>query len=600
MLLLGVLTLWVATVPLAGGRIGLLSTISFRRKWAGLAAVVLQVLILRVWPHGAPDLHAMAHLASYALIFTFVAANLDVPGLGLLAVGGTLNLLAIAANQGVMPADPGALRAAGILAVPGEFANSAALHDPHLWFLGDVFSIPAGWPLSNVFSIGDVVLMAGAFVLLHRVCRTRLAPALDAVAHGAWRAAGRVAIVRDNSTFRRLWAAQAISGVGDWVFPPAVYAALVGGRAHASDLALLLIAQIGPGVVVGLVGGPFIDRFSRKWLMVASDAVRGLAVLSLLIGDTPTLAHVYAVSLVLGVGNALFQPALLAAIPNVVSRSELASANALVGLTQSLAVMIGFPLGGYMVDQLGVGWGFAVNAFSFAVSAALIARTVVPDGIRIVTERLVDGLAEGFRYVRANPVAWRVILVVGMITVAAGIKSPLEPLFALDSLKVGATGLGTLGAIWGAGMIAGSVLASWADQRFGHSRLLAGSVALVAVCVMLASLSPVLLPVAALWLPAGIGNTMGTVAYETLLQERTEDAVRGRVMAALQAAMQGGLLVGVGIAALTDVIFTGDAPRAGLMLAGGAFAAAAIAAWALLVRQPWAAGVRATKIAPTR
>jgi sugar phosphate permease len=136
--------------------------------------------------------------------------------------------------------------------------------------------------------------------------------------------------------------------------------------------------------------------------------------------------------------------------------------------------------------------------------------------------------------------------------------------------------------------------------------LLAGSVAVVAIAVILASLSPVLLPVAALWLPAGVANATGTVAYETLLQESTEDAVRGRVMAALQAAMQAGLLAGVGVAALTDVIFKGaDPARAGMMLAGGCFAAAAVAAWVLLVRQPrrepeWAAGVRATYTAPTR
>jgi MFS family permease len=605
-LLLGVLTLWVATVPLLGGRIGHLSNIRFRRKGAALAAVALQIVLVRIVPEGSPDLHAMGHLASYALIFAFVAANLNVPGLPLITFGGLLNLLAIAANQGVMPADPEALRTAGILAVPGEFANSGVVTDAHLWFLGDVFAIPAGWPLANVFSIGDVVLVLGAFVLLHRVCRTRLAPALDALAGWSWRAAGRVELVRDNATFRRLWTAQAISGVGDWVFPPAVFAALVGGRAHASDLALLLLVQIGPGVVVGLVGGPFIDRFSRKWLMVASDVVRAGAVLSLLIGDVPSLVHVYAVSLLLGVGNALFQPALLAAIPNVVPRRQLASANALVGLTQSLAVMIGFPLGGYMVDQLGVGWGFALNAFSFALSAVLIARTGVPAGIRTATARLVDGLAEGMRYVRANPVAWRVIVVVAMITLAAGIKSPLEPLFALDTLDAGAAGLGTLGAIWGAGMIVGSLLASWAYRRFGHGVLLAGSVAVVAVAVILASLSPVLLPVAALWLPAGIANATGTVAYETLLQERTDDAVRGRVMAALEAATQGGLLAGVGVAALTGVVFgPGEAARAGIMLSGVAFAAAALAAWALLVRQSrrdpgWAAGVRATYTAPTR
>jgi MFS family permease len=600
-LLLGVLTLWVATVPVLGGRIGHLSSIRFRRWPAIVAAVGLQVLILRVFPEGSPDLHAVAHLASYALIFVFVAANLKVPGLPLLAFGGLLNLFAIAANNGVMPADPTALGTAGILEVPGEFTNSAPLADPHLWFLGDVFAVPADWPLANVFSVGDAFLMLGAFVLLHRVCRTRLAPSLDRLAARAWREAGRVEIVRDNAAFRRLWVAQAISGIGDWVFPPAVFAALIGGRARASDLALLLIAQVGPGMLVGLFGGPFIDRFSRQWLMVGTDVVRGLAVLSLLLGDTPSLAHVYAVSLVLGIGNALFQPALLAAMPNLVPRSQLAAANALVGLTQSLAVMIGFPLGGFLVDQLGTGWGFAVNAFSFALSGALIGRMTIPRGVRTATESLVDGLVEGFRYVRGDPTARRVILIVALITLAAGIKSPLEPLFALDSLDSGATGLGTLGAVWGGGMILGSLLATWADRRLGHGALLAVSVAVVAGAVMLASFCPVLAPVAILWLPAGVANTTGTVAYETLLQERTADAVRGRVMAALQAALQAGLLAGVGIAALTDVLFRGSDPaRAGMLLSGAAFGAAALTAWLLLARRPaprvggqLAAGVRA-------
>ncbi len=212
MLLLGALTLLVATVPLLGGRVAHLSTITFRRRWAGVAAVGLQVLILRVFPEGDPDLHALAHLASYGLILTFVAANLRVPGLPLLALGGLLNLLAIAANDGVMPADPQALQSAGVLEVPGEFTNSAALADPHLWFLGDVFAIPSGWPLANVFSVGDLVLCTGAFVLLHRVGRSRVAPLLDRVAMRGWRAAGRVEIVRDNPVFRRLWIAQAVVG----------------------------------------------------------------------------------------------------------------------------------------------------------------------------------------------------------------------------------------------------------------------------------------------------------------------------------------------------------------------------------------------------
>jgi hypothetical protein len=79
--------------------------------------------------------------------------------LWLAALGGALNLAAITANGGVMPADPDALAAAGVHQQAGDFANSTAVAHPHLAFLGDVFAVPASWPVSNVFSMGDVVLV---------------------------------------------------------------------------------------------------------------------------------------------------------------------------------------------------------------------------------------------------------------------------------------------------------------------------------------------------------------------------------------------------------------------------------------------------------
>jgi hypothetical protein len=94
----------------------------------------------------------------------------------LIALGAACNLLAIAANGGVMPASPTALAAAGLpMDTPG-FQNSTALADPRLGFLGDVFFIPASWPLSNVFSVGDVLIALGILWALHGICRSRLAP----------------------------------------------------------------------------------------------------------------------------------------------------------------------------------------------------------------------------------------------------------------------------------------------------------------------------------------------------------------------------------------------------------------------------------------
>ncbi len=127
MILIAALILCVATVPLAGGRIVKLGNIHFQRAWAGLAALALQYSIMRLFPEGEQDLHGILHLVSYGLMFYFLAANLAIPGLWLIGLGGACNALAIAANNGVMPAQPSALATAGIVQVPGEVSNSAAV-----------------------------------------------------------------------------------------------------------------------------------------------------------------------------------------------------------------------------------------------------------------------------------------------------------------------------------------------------------------------------------------------------------------------------------------------------------------------------------------
>src|SRR3954452_16526917 len=153
MFLLGLLILVIATVPVAGGRIARLGEVRFRRRWAGVAALLVQTAILRVFSHGDEGLLAGLHLISYGLLFYFLAANLHIPGLLMLGLGGGLNALAIAANDGVMPARPGALAIAGIPQVPGGFVNWGGVAEPKLWFVGDVFAVPHGWPVANVFSI---------------------------------------------------------------------------------------------------------------------------------------------------------------------------------------------------------------------------------------------------------------------------------------------------------------------------------------------------------------------------------------------------------------------------------------------------------------
>ena len=169
-----VLLLCLATVPLAGGRLGALADVRFRAPWLAMAGIALQILVISIMPAGASWAHHAVHLASYALIAAFVWVNRRLPFLWLAAIGGGLNLAAIIANGGVMPADPDALATAGVEQKAGDFANSTAVAHPHLSFLGDVFAVPSSWPVSNVFSVGDVILVVAALLALHSVCGSRL------------------------------------------------------------------------------------------------------------------------------------------------------------------------------------------------------------------------------------------------------------------------------------------------------------------------------------------------------------------------------------------------------------------------------------------
>jgi hypothetical protein len=173
--LVAVVVLSALAVPLFGGRLGALAEVRLRRVWAIFAALGLAVVATGL--PGLPDgVRSLLLVAAYPVGAVFLAANWRVPGIPLAALGAALNLLVIAANGGVMPASAAALQRAGLPADAPGFQSSAAVADPRLAFLGDVFALPASWPLSNVFSVGDVLIAVGLAWGVHRICGSRLVP----------------------------------------------------------------------------------------------------------------------------------------------------------------------------------------------------------------------------------------------------------------------------------------------------------------------------------------------------------------------------------------------------------------------------------------
>jgi hypothetical protein len=168
-----VFLLCLATVPLARGRLSALGDLELRMPGLAIAGILAQVLIVSIAPEGLGGVQEAVHLLSYALLGACAWVNRRIPGVGFIALGGALNLIAIAANGGVMPADPALVVHSSQHGGEG-FVNSGVVEDPRLLFLGDVMATPRSWPIANVYSIGDATILLGVFVLLHRVSGSRL------------------------------------------------------------------------------------------------------------------------------------------------------------------------------------------------------------------------------------------------------------------------------------------------------------------------------------------------------------------------------------------------------------------------------------------
>jgi hypothetical protein len=163
----------VLTVPLARGHLSALGTVRLKLVPLIFAALGLQIMLTTVMPGGNETLHRVLHIVSYAMVAVFLVANRRITGMAIVAAGTALNLAAIIANGGVMPASKSAMKTAGI--TPShDFMNSTAVAHPKLQPLGDVLAVPKGWPLHNVYSVGDIIIVIGAVVAVHAICGSRL------------------------------------------------------------------------------------------------------------------------------------------------------------------------------------------------------------------------------------------------------------------------------------------------------------------------------------------------------------------------------------------------------------------------------------------
>jgi MFS family permease len=358
-------------------------------------------------------------------------------------------------------------------------------------------------------------------------------------------------LVRYNGNFRRLWGAQIVSEIGDWLYSLAIYSLLLEltGRANAVGLAVVL--QVLPAAFAGPTAGVVNDRIPRKHVMIAADLGRAAIVLGMLLVRTREMVwFVYPLLFLETVLAAFFEPARSAVIPNIVRHGEVMIANTLSSTTWSFNLAVGATLGGLIAVAFGRDTVFVLNAASFLLSALLIRRMHFDEphasGAGPLQFRdLVDysPVLEGIRYIRSDArVLATVFVKAGLGFLGANlVLLPLlgERIFpvhwpGIDAQRGGMLGMSMLMGARGVGALIGPfVSGSWAGNSASRLRrgILIGFLA-ASTGYLLISVSPtVWLAMAAVALAHGGGSTIW-VFSTSLLQMYTEDRFRGRVFSA--------------------------------------------------------------------
>lgn len=186
-------------------------------------------------------------------------------------------------------------------------------------------------------------------------------------------------LVRSNRSFRRLLAGQVISELGNWFnFIAALGLVRMVSHASAEVTTIMLVARLLPFTLFAPLAGAFVDRWSRRTVMIVSDIARILVALSMLLVRRPEdLWIAYASTVVLSFFGAFFEAAKNAAVPNITGERDLLAGNALMFSSRFLLMAFGAALGGWTAATVGYQAAFVVNAISFAVSAYSI--WLIPD-----------------------------------------------------------------------------------------------------------------------------------------------------------------------------------------------------------------------------
>jgi MFS family permease len=314
----------------------------------------------------------------------------------------------------------------------------------------------------------------------------------------------------------------------------------------ASLMGLFMMASTLPMVLLGPVGGTVADWFPRRRILILSDLLSGISVLSLAAlmnvapeAVNPTLVWIFVVGILSGVIRAFFQPAIAAAIPDLVPSEKLSTANSMNQFSNQIAGLLGQGLGGVLYRLLGAPLLFLFDGITYLFSALSEVFIHIPHTRQETRQNLSEDMTtfrrdtlEGFRYVWGRTGMRNLVLIASVHNFLSMPILVLLPFYVELDLNGGPEWYGFLLGGFSAGAVLGYVLAgSLGLSGTARSRViilcLAGAGLSLAALGLVATKGLALLIIVL----TGIQSGMINIFILTLIQSTTPTEFRGRTMA---------------------------------------------------------------------
>lgn len=351
-----------------------------------------------------------------------------------------------------------------------------------------------------------------------------------------------------------LWLGQLVSSFGDTLHYIALVVLVFQLSGEGVAVAGLVAIEIVPVLLLGAVAGVVIDRFSRKGILIAADLARAVLVATLLWPQG--IWHAYLVAAGLSAAGVFFNPTVNAVIPVLTTPEQRLAANSVSWSTGRLVQIVAASIAGGVI-ALGTGPAFAVNAASFAVSAALIATLDIPAHAGQLASRATHVLSAfvadaraGLAYARGDYFVSRLLIVQSLASFAVGGTGAMLVVLAERHLRLPPDGFAWLIAAIGAGALVGPLIPNALARDYRNARWLFVPYLIRGIGdVLIAVFTPFPVALAILFI-YGLNTSTGMVVFNSTIQGAIPEAMRGRVFTLLDVSWTATRLLSLGLSAL--------------------------------------------------